>query len=590
MCLRWYQQEAHDAAIDWVKKSTEPCLLELPTGSGKSHIVAAIANTLHTISNGKSILVIVPSKELVEQNAEKYRETGNPCSLFSASVGETCTRYPVVVGTPVSIKNKIHRFGNRFCAIVIDEAHRLTPTVKDIIGSIENHNPKLRIIGLSATPYRLGSGYIYHQDENGKAHGENKAKDPFFMQRVYTVKAKDLIDQGFLTQPIVGAINEHYDTINMQTNKMGQFSAADVDKAYHGHGRLTSAIVGDVVAQSRNRQGVMFFAATVQHANEIMASLPPELSAIVTGETPPAEREDILSKFKAKQIKYLVSVATLTTGFDAPHVDVIAILRATESIALLQQIIGRGLRLAPNKADCLVLDYAENIERHCPDGDIFNPEIEASMSSGGGGFIKCICPKCGQENEFSAKENKDGYQVSIDGYFLDLEGHKIETEFGAMPAHWGRRCNGWSITRTGKFEQCDERWTFKPCPHCEAENDIAARHCKKCKGEIIDPNEKLASDFKALKKDPTRLQTDRVISMVVWPTLSRAGNPCLKVEFVTEYRAFSVWFNERMRREYNRFMENTETGCVPPSTISYKKVDNFYKIIGYNEEPDEIPS
>ena len=588
--LRWYQQEAHDAAIDWVKKSIEPCLLELPTGSGKSHIVAAIANTLHTVSQGKSILCIVPSKELVEQNAEKYRETGNSCSLFSASVGETCTKYPVVFGTPVSIKNKMHRFGSRFCAVIIDEAHRVTPTVKEIIESIKSHNPKLRVIGLSASPYRLGDGYIYRQDETGKAHGQNKAKNPFFMQRVYKVHARVLIEQGFLTQPIIGAINEHYDTIEMQVNKMGQFSKADVDKAYHGHGRLTSAIVGDIVAQSRERQGVMIFAATVQHAQEVMASLPPELSAIVTGETPAQERELILMNFKAKKIKYLVNVSVLTTGFDAPHVDVIGILRATESVALLQQIIGRGLRIAPNKDNCLVLDYAENIDRHCPDGDIFNPEIEASMSSGGGGFVNCICPTCGQENEFAAKENKDGYQISIDGYFLDLEGNKIGTEFGAMPAHWGRRCNGWSATKTGKFQQCEQRWTFKPCPHCEAENDIAARYCCECKGEIIDPNEKLAADFKALKKDPTQLQTDRVVSMVVLPTLSRAGNPCLKVEFVTEYRAFTVWFTEKMKREYNRFMENTETGCVKPENISYKKVENFYKIIGYNEKPDEIPS
>ncbi len=590
MVLRWYQQEAHDAAIDWVKKSIEPCLLELPTGSGKSHIVAAIANTLHTVSQGKSILCIVPSKELLEQNAEKYRETGNPCSLFSASVNKSCLSNPVVFGTPVSINNKIERFGDKFCAVVIDECHRLSPTVKKIIQSIKNHNPQLRVIGLSATPYRLGSGYIYRQDEHGKAHGENKAKDPFFMQRVYTVHARDLIEQGFLTQPIIGAINEHYDTIEMQTNRMGQFNKADIDRAYHGHGRLTSAIVGDIVAQSRNRKGVMIFAATVQHAQEVMASLPPELSAIVTGDTPDSDRELILLKFKSKRLKYLVNVSVLTTGFDAPHVDVVAILRATESVALLQQIIGRSLRTEPNKQDALILDYAENIERHCPDSDLFNPEIEASMSSGGGGFVKCICQKCGQENEFSAKENKEGYEISIDGYFLDLEGNKIPTEFGAMPAHWGRRCNGWSATRTGKFQQCDERWTFKPCPHCEADNDIAARYCRECKGEIIDPNEKLASDFKALKKDPTRLQTDRVVSMVVWPTLSRAGNPCLKVEFVTEYRAFTVWFNEQMRKDYNRFMENTETGCVKPETISYKKVENFYKIISYNEQPDEITS
>ena len=106
MKLRPYQQEAHDAAIEWIKKTNDACVLELPTGSGKSLIVAAIANTLHSISKGKHVLCIVPSKELLEQNAEKYEATGNLCSLFSASVGETCLKHPVVFGTPISIKIK----------------------------------------------------------------------------------------------------------------------------------------------------------------------------------------------------------------------------------------------------------------------------------------------------------------------------------------------------------------------------------------------------------------------------------------------------------------------------------------------------
>ena len=102
----------------------------------------------------------------------------------------------------------------------------------------------------------------------------------------------------------------------------------------------------------------MLFAATVRHAEEVMASLPPDLSAMITGDTPKGERASIIARFKARRIKYLVNVAVLTTGFDAPHVDVIAILRKTESVGLLQQIIGRGLRLHDDKRDCLVLDYA----------------------------------------------------------------------------------------------------------------------------------------------------------------------------------------------------------------------------------------
>ena len=591
MKLRPYQFKAHDAAIDWIKKCTSPCVLELPTGSGKSLIVAEIANTLHKVSGGKHILCLVPSKELLEQNAEKYRDTGNECSLFSASVGETCLKHPVVFGTPVSVKNKIHRFGAKFCAVVLDEAHRITPTVKSIIESLVVHNPNLRVIGLSATPYRLGDGYIYRMDEHGNAHGEERAKKPYFNARVFTVYARDLIQQGYLTEPIIGAINSgHYDTLDMQLNSMGRFTKADVDKAYHGQGRLTSAIVGDIVSQAVDRQGIMIFAATVQHAHEVLESLPPGLSCIVTGKTPKQEREQILQKFKARQLKYLVNVSVLTTGFDAPHVDLIAILRATESVSLLQQIIGRGLRIDDNKNDCLILDYAENIDRHCPDGDIFNPEIEASIDYVAGEAIKAQCPECKAHNEFAPVINEAKHEVDVNGYFIDLEGIRLETEFGEMSAHHGRRCYGEVFNKTiSKLVRCSYRWTFKPCVHCEAENDIAARYCCECKGELIDPNKKLISDFQMRKKDPTQIQTDKVISMRSTPTLSKAGNECLRVDFVTEYRSFPVWFTMKMQKHYDAFMAFTDGGFTTPNTITYRKSGDFFRIYDYNRTADEVP-
>lgn len=592
MKLRPYQQQAHDAAINWIKKCTSPCVLELPTGSGKSLIVAEIANTLHKVSGGKHILCLVPSKELLEQNAEKYRDTGNECSLFSASVGETCLKHPVVFGTPVSVKNKIHRFGAKFCAVVLDEAHRITPTVKSIIESLVVHNPNLRVIGLSATPYRLGDGYIYRMDEHGNAHGEDKAKKPYFNARVFTVYARDLIQQGYLTQPIIGGINSgHYDTLGMELNSMGKFAKADVDKAYHGQGRLTSAIVGDIVAQAVNRQGVMIFAATVQHAHEVLESLPPGLSCIVTGKTPKKEREQILQKFKSRQLKYLVNVSVLTTGFDCVHVDLIAILRATESVSLLQQIIGRGLRIDDNKDDCLILDYAENIDRHCPDGDIFNPKIEASTDYVAGEAIKAQCPECKAHNEFAPVINEAKHEVDVNGYFIDLEGIRLETEFGEMSAHHGRRCYGEVFNKTiSKLVRCSYRWTFKPCVHCEAENDIAARYCCECKGELIDPNSKLVSDFQMKKKDPTQIQTDKVVAMRAIPTLSKAGNECIRVDFITEYRSFPVWFSSKMQPFLDRFNKITNNGTITPSTITYRKKGDFFKIYGYNEVADEVPS
>jgi len=582
--LRHYQADSVDLTIEWVKKTTQSCVLELPTGAGKSLICAEIAVKINKLSKGKHVLLIVPSIELLQQNAEKIKNTGNEVSLFSASAGETCLKHSLVVGTPMSIKNQLDRFGNQFAAVIIDECHKITNTVIAIIQQLQVFNENLRVIGLSATPYRMNTGYIYKYDQRDVALNENKSRDPYFHKLIYKVTARDLISQGYLCSPVVGEIHsEHYETMGMQLNSMGKFSKEDVDRAYHGKGRLTSKIVADVIAQSQHRHGVILFAATVQHAGEIMESLPPELSEIVTGSTPAGLREIILMKFKAKIIKYLVNVAVLTTGFDAPHCSVIALLRATESASLLQQMIGRGLRLSDGKEDCLVLDYAENIDRHCPDGDVFNPDIKTINSVDfDGEYIIARCEKCSTLNEFKPRDNDAGCGIDDNGYFVDLQGNRIVTEYGFFPAHYGRACQS---------DYCEYKWSCKPCHECGEGNDITARYCGSCKNELIDPNEKLVREHRKRKSDPYLMQTDDVLDMKVKPTISKAGNECLRVEFTTPWRTFTVFFMPKLVRDYNSFMAVTKSGTKMPETITYQKVSDFYKIYNYNARllNDEIP-
>jgi DNA repair protein RadD len=601
--LRPYQSKAVDAALEWMRKSVDPFCIEAATGAGKSHIIAEIARVIHG-KTGKRVLCLAPSAELVVQNRGKFLATGNPASMFSASAGGKELRHPVVFGSPLTVKNRISRFqqqGNAgYALVIIDECHGLTPTVRDIIAAMKDANPNLRVCGLSATPYRLGSGWIFRMHPDGKVNGDDVARDPYFTKCVYQIGARDLIGQGYLTPPVIGAVGaEGYDTSSLVANARGQFDAEAVDRAYHGQGRKTAAIVADVVAQARDRQGVMFFAATVQHANEVIESLPPELSAIVTGETPKAQRDSILARFKARQIKYLVNVSVLTTGFDAPHVDVIAILRKTESVGLLQQIIGRGLRLDDGKADCLVLDYTTNLTDHCPDGDLFAPVIRASKASDGdGGGLTCECPSCGYENLFSGKVEYLEYKKDAAGYILDLTGAQVMSEHGPIPGHHGRRCMGLLQSGPrGEWERCSYRWTYKECPHCFADNDIAARYCHHCKGEIIDPNEKLVIEFKAMKKDPTRVQTDAVLSMSALPGISQAGNKTMRVEWVTEYRQFTVWLQPEARHsrgqaQWAMFCNATNDGVEKPATVTYRKNADtgFYEVLGYNRPADALPN
>lgn len=597
MQLRPYQAQAVQAAQDWMRSSIDPCLIEAPTGAGKSHIVSALAEWLHGISGGKRVLCLAPQKELVLQNAAKMKSTGTPCSVFSASAGMKSTRHKIVFATPLTVKNSISRFRDGYCAIVLDEAHTLTPTVLAIIEAMRAENPNLRVVGLTATPFRLGSGYIFRLWPDGRVNSDDTCRDPFFVKMVYRIEAQELIDAGYLTRPLIGSVNaESYDTTGLELMPNGRFSDKSVDMAFVGHGRKTAGIVGDVVKQAANRMGVVFFAATVRHAEEIMASLPPSLSAIVTGETP--NRASILQKFDRMELKYLVNVGVLTTGWDCAHVDVIALLRRTESVGLLQQMIGRGLRLHDQKSNCLILDYAENLETHTPDGDLFAPRIKAGKAAGEGSGIEALCPDCGHTNDFKLNPDYADYQRDQNGYCLDVFGERLQSEFGPIPAHYGRRC--WGMIQTGpagQYERCGYRWAGKPCGQCNEPNDISARYCYACGAEIVDPNEKLIADFKALKRDPTRAQTDEVISVKFSEGISAKGNKTVRADWKTYYRHFSSWHlptatHSQGMRDWAMFDAATNGGTEAPKTVTYIKDANtgFFRVLAYNREADKEPA
>lgn len=605
MKLRPYQQSAVDEAIAWIKKRLDPGLLSLATGSGKSLICAHIALWLHK-NTGKKVLCLQPSKELCEQNFHKYLATGNPASIFSAAAGSKCMRHNVVYATPKTVENNIQRFGDKFTAVIIDEAHKNEDMNFRIIDKMREKNPKLRVIGMTATPYRTGRGYIYQYDISGQHVGEDCAKEPRFNRLLYQIGTDELIDMGFLT-PAHADPSEVgvYHAGNMQVNHSGKFNAKDLEQVFEGKGRLTAEIVADVVAHSHNRKGVMLFAATVQHAKEILQSLPPGNARMLGGDInmKKPERENLVNDFKAQRFKYIVSVETLTTGFDAPHVDLVALLRATESPALLQQIIGRGLRLADGKEDCLILDYAENIERHKLHNNLFEPEVSVSAGGSASGVIDALCGECGYINQFAARPNPDQFSISEEGYFLDAAGCEIETENGFMPAHVGRRCLGEIQVSKGVYGRCGNRWTFKECPECHAENDIAARFCAECKEELVDPNEKLRRDFARIKKDPYIATVDKVLEFDIARHVSMKGNDTVKCTVKTEYRTFKIYYNPKHKANWELLNKALFNGHVAPDvdvfiahvskakkpetiTCKRKRGSDFYDVIAFNQEED----
>lgn len=521
--LRDYQQRIVDSVIEWIKKSTDPCCVEAATGAGKSHVIAEIARWIHEKS-GKKVLCLAPSAELVTQNRQKYLATGNPASIFCGSIGEKKTNHPVVFGSPLTVKNHPELFKD-YASVIIDEAHGLTPTVKTILSTMEESNPNIRIVGLSATPYRMGSGYIY--ENHFETGAVEDTKNPYFKMLVAQVGAWELIGRGYLSPPVFpDTMSQGYDTSGLVLNSSGQWNADTVDRAFVGKGRLTADIVQDVLNHSWDRKGVIFYAATIEHAREILASLPPEKSGIVTSKD--GNRAQTVKDFKAQKIKYLVNVSCLTTGFDATHADVIAMLRATESPGLLTQILGRGLRIHDAKKNCLMLDYAENIFRHFPGGDVFSP-VMSVKSDTKTEPIDVSCPSCGFVQSFSARENPDGFRLSPDGYFMDLDGIKLET-----PSHYGRRCKGGGVV-AGTWDRCGYFWAGKKCFECGADNDIAARFCSTCRAEIIDPNEKLQRESAKLANGKYAVKESKIVAIGMREYFSKkSGKKTLKIDYMID--------------------------------------------------------
>lgn len=457
--LRPYQQEAVDRTLRHFRKSSSPAVIVLPTGAGKSLVIAELARLAK-----HKILVLAHVKELVEQNAQKYESFGFRASIFSAGLQQKSLDKQVTFASIQSLARNLSLLSEYYSLVIIDECHRVNEEGSgqywQVINRLKETNPELKLLGLTATPYRLKEGWIYHSHYHGFVRGNI---DAVFKKCIYELPLSYMIKSGFLCPP--NAIKpeiEHYDFSSLKPNSEGNFNEVELNTLLSQQTRATYSIVQDIISLSETRSGVMIFAATVAHAKEIVSYLDPLETALITGETAKNIRTELINRFKAKQLKFLVNVSVLTTGFDAPHVDVIAILRPTESVSLYQQIAGRGLRLSPGKKDCLLIDYAGNRF------DLFYPEVGSAKPAPDTEPVQVLCPGCGFANTFWGR--------------VDAKGQVLE--------HFGRRCKG-LLEDDEDSQQCDYRFRFKECGMCGAENDIAARQCHSCEAMLVDPDDKL---------------------------------------------------------------------------------------------------
>ncbi|WP_033791616.1 DEAD/DEAH box helicase [Pantoea septica] len=462
--LRPYQQDAVNATLNHFRRHADPAVIVLPTGAGKSLVIAELAR----LARGR-VLVLAHVKELVEQNHGKYQAYGLEADIFAAGLQRKESQRKVVFGSVQSVARNLAQFDSAFSLVIVDECHRISDDdssqYQQVFSHLRQHNPQLRLLGLTATPFRLGKGWIYHFHYHGMVRGDEKA---LFRDCIYELPLRYMIKHGFLVEPErldMPVVQYDFSRLTAQAN--GLFSEADLNRELKQQQRVTPHIVSQIVEFAEDRRGVMVFASTVEHAREILSLLPAN-SALISAETPAKERDATIAAFKAQQLKFLVNVAVLTTGFDAPHVDLIAILRPTESVSLYQQIVGRGLRLSPGKTSCLILDYAGNPH------DLFTPEVGAPKGASDNEPVQVFCPACGFANTFWGKTTADGMIIE----------------------HFGRRCQGVLEDDEGHREQCDFRFRFKSCPDCGAENDIAARRCHQCDKILVDPDDMLKAALK----------------------------------------------------------------------------------------------
>lgn len=448
--LRPYQQEVLDKLRVRLKETDYPLLVNASVGAGKSLIIAELLRLIERA--GWRALCLTMNSTLIRQNAETYIKQGGHAGIFCASLGMKDTGEPVIFASPMSVRGSIKTHGKLskipFNLIIIDECHNINVADKSTTYMrIFNHysilaqtlGHKLRFVGLTGTPYR------------GKGHtivGESQ----FFKEEVCSITAEWLIDQNYLTPPIWGYCEKtlQYDFHQLKINAMGKFNSSELEEAIHKTPRLTGKIMAEVTEVVKNRKGAFIFASSVKHCQECAEWLPPEETAIITGDTPDKVREHYISQARAGIIKYLVNVNVLCTGVDVPTFDTVVFVRPTESLVLYMQCLGRGLRLADGKMNCLILDYAGNLDRH---GDIDNPIIN-----------KAIQPR---------EQNDPDYCIEC-------------FNCNTMNTVMARRCIG-----NKNDNRCDHWFEFKECPGCGTKNDIVSRQCRSCHIELIDPNRNL---------------------------------------------------------------------------------------------------
>lgn len=426
MKLRDYQRESIDSLYDWFKKDKGNPLLVLPTGAGKSVIQAVFAKEAITKFPSTKIVVLTHVKELIQQNFEKILEIDPfiDAGVYSASLNSKDLSKRVTYAGIQSVYKKAFDF-DKINLLIIDECHLIPKTGEgmylNFINDAKLANPKLKIIGLTATPYRMKGGLLYE--------GEGKMFDGVS----YEVDMKLLIKRGFLCPAITKKPNAQIDTSKVAT-RMGEFAKKGLQEAIDKSGFKEQAM-NEIITLGKDRKQWLCFCVSVEHASSVKEVMQAHgiTCETITGKTDKQERERIINDYKQGKIKCLTNCDVLTTGFDAPKTDMLILLRPTQSPVLYVQMIGRGMRISEGKEDCLVLDFAGNIERHGA-VDMIKPKPQGKKVSQPPPMKEC--PKCFEIQFAGIKKCKCGFEFDMGGVDLSAYSSSGEVVSGFSHPQW----------------------------------------------------------------------------------------------------------------------------------------------------------
>ena len=384
LTLRPYQHEAVEAVYRYLREHDDnPCVV-IPTAGGKTPVMATICRDAVSHWQGR-VLIVAHVKELLEQAVDKIRQVAPEMllkiGLYSAGLKSRDKDHSIIVAGVQSVYRRAAEIG-RFDLVIIDEAHMIPPDgdgmYRTLLTGLKETNPRLRIIGLTATPFRMSTGSIC-------------APENILNAVCYEIGVRELIVQGYLCPLQSKAGKEKVDTSSLHI-RAGEFVTGEVEALMDDEHLIQSACA-EILRYTADRKSCLIFASGIQHGQHVADTLRNAGANVATvfGETLDFKRNQMLTDFRAGRLKYLVNVNVLTTGFDAPNIDCVAMLRPTMSPGLYYQMVGRGFRLCEGKKNCLVLDFGGNIMRH---GPVDAVRVSDEQRTGTGEAPAKECPQC----------------------------------------------------------------------------------------------------------------------------------------------------------------------------------------------------